>query len=129
MISDTFLSLRGAFSLRRCVERDSSLTLRNRLRNPSFCLCEEPKATKQSLSAVLTFDWAGFSFTARLPRPDLSGLAMTRDEGLRMTFSPHHCEARKCRSNLVKGNPKSQVPILKQYRNSKINMTIQSERM
>ena len=41
MISDTLLSLRRAFSLRRCEERDSSLTLRNRLRNPSFCLCEE----------------------------------------------------------------------------------------
>jgi hypothetical protein len=35
------------------------------------------RATKQSLSEVLAFDWAGFSFTARLPRPDKSGLAMT----------------------------------------------------
>jgi hypothetical protein len=34
-------------------------------------------ATKQSQDEVFTFDWAGFSFTTRLPRPDKSGLAMT----------------------------------------------------
>jgi len=53
------VSLRGAAGNEAISVRDSSLTLRNRLRNPR-----------------------------RLPRPDKSGLAKTKGEGLAITKTP-----------------------------------------